>query len=102
MNKPISIGKEHSPPLFPLGKVVATPNALDALDRAAVNAMDLIHRHQHGDWGNVPPSDAEENDRSVEHGFRILSSYPLTEDQNLWIITEADRSVTTLLLPEDY
>ena len=102
MNKPISIGKEHSPPLFPLGKVVATPNALDALDRAAVNSMDLIRRHQHGDWGNVPPSDAEENDRSVTNGWRILSSYALSDDQNLWIITEADRSVTTLLLPEDY
>ena len=102
MNMAIRNNRNNSSPLFPLGKVVATPNALDALDRVAVNAMDLIHRHQHGDWGNVPPSDAEENDRSVEHGFRILSSYPLTEDQNLWIITEADRSATTLLLPEDY
>ncbi|MCP5244804.1 MAG: hypothetical protein H6937_02090 [Burkholderiales bacterium] len=102
MNKAVRTGKGNSPPLFPLGKVVATPNALDALDRAAVNSVDLIRRHQHGDWGNVPPSDAEENDRSVEQGFRILSSYPLSEDQNIWIITEADRSATTLLLPEDY
>ena len=88
--------------LFPLGQIVATPGALEALDRAAINAADLILRHQSGDWGNVPPGDAEENDRSVKNGWRILSSYPLNEEQNIWIITEADRSVTTLLLPEEY
>jgi len=88
--------------LFPLGKIFATPGALEALDRYAINAMDLIRRHQSGDWGNVPPGDAEENLRSVENGWRILSSYPISDDQNLWIITEADRSVTTLLLPEEY
>lgn len=88
--------------LFPLGQIVATPGALEALEHAAINTMDLIQRHQSGDWGNVPPDDAEENLRSVENGWRILSSYPISEDQNLWIITEADRSVTTLLLPEEY
>ena len=62
--------------------------------------MDLIKRHQSGDWGNVPPGDAEENLRSVENGCRVLSSYAISDDQNLWIITEADRSVTMLLLPE--
>lgn len=102
MNNVINPDKAGSAPLFLLGQVVATPGALDALDRAAVNGMDLIRRHQHGDWGNVPPGDAEENDKSVTKGWRILSSYALTEDQNLWIITEADRSATTLLLPEDY
>ena len=88
--------------LFPLGQIVATPGALEILDRTAINAMDLIQRHQSGDWGNVPPSDAEENLRSIENGWRILSSYAISDDQNLWIITEADRSVTTLLLPEEY
>lgn len=88
--------------LFQLGQVVATPGALDALDRAATNAMDLLKRHQSGDWGNVPPGDAEENDRSVANGWRILSSYTLCTDQKLWIITESDRSATTLLLPEEY
>ncbi len=88
--------------LFPLGQIVATPGALEALEHAAINAMDLIQRHQSGDWGNVPLGDAEENMRSVENGWRILSSYPISDDQNLWIITEADRSVTTLLLPEEY
>ena len=88
--------------LFPLGQIVATPGALEALDRFAINAADLIQRHHSGDWGNVPPCDAEENLRSVENGWRVLSSYPISDDQNLWIITEADRSVTTLLLPEEY
>lgn len=101
MNEANNIGKAGSDPLFSLGQVVATPGALDALDRAAVNATDLLRRHQHGDWGNVPPEDAEENVRSVAHGWRILSSYPVGADR-IWIITEADRSSTTLLLPEEY
>ena len=88
--------------LFTLGQVVATPGALEAMDQYAINALDLLRRHLSGDWGNVPPDDAEENMRSVENGWRILSSYALSDDQNLWIITEADRSVTTLLLPEEY
>lgn len=95
-------GSSKSNPLFPLGQVVATPGALDALDRSAVNAADLLQRHQHGDWGNVPPEDAAENERSVLGGWRILSSYQVTEDIRIWIITEADRSVTTLLLPDEY
>jgi len=88
--------------LFPLGQIVATPGALDALDRAAVDGWVLLHRHQNGDWGNVPQEDAEENVRSVINGWRILSSYPLSDEVRIWIITEADRSCTTLLLPEEY
>lgn len=86
---------------FFLGQIVATPSALDLLDRAAVNAAELLQRHQSGDWGNIPSEDAEENDRSVVNGYRILSSYPVG-DERIWIITEADRSSTTLLLPEEY
>ena len=86
---------------FPLGHLVATPGALELLDRMAVNASDLLQRHQRGDWGNVPPEDAEENELSVVNGFRILSSYPVGTDR-IWVITEADRSSTTLLLPEEY
>ncbi len=97
-----STNKIGSVLLFPLGQIVATTGALEVLEYAAINAADLIRRHQSGDWGNVPPSDAEENMRSVENGWRILSSYPMNDDLNLWIITEADRSVTTLLLPEEY
>ena len=88
--------------LFPLGQIVATPGALEALDRAAVDGWALLHRHQSGDWGNVPQEDAEENVRSVTSGWRILSSYPIEQGDRIWIITEADRSSTTLLLPEEY
>jgi len=86
---------------FPLGQIVATPGALDVLDRGAVNAAELLRRHQNGDWGNVPPEDAEENELSIVNGNRILSSYTVGADR-IWIITEADRSSTTLLLPEEY
>lgn len=89
-------------PQFSLGQIVATPGVLEVLDQTAVNAWDLLRRHQGGDWGNVPPEDAEENVRSVANGWRILSSYPVSEDHRIWIITEADRSVTTLLLPDEY
>ena len=88
--------------LFPLGQVLATPGALDLLDRTARNAFEFLERHQCGDWGRVPVEDAQENQRSVEAGYRILSSYFLNETERLWIITEADRSSTTLLLPDDY
>jgi hypothetical protein len=87
--------------IFPLGQIVATPGALDVLDREAINAFELLQRHQHGDWGSVPPEDAEQNDLSVVNGSRILSSYSAGIDR-IWIITEADRSSTTLLLPEEY
>lgn len=87
---------------FPLGQIVATPGALDLLDRTAINAEDLLRRHQSGDWGDVSPDDAEENRRSLENGWRLLSSYALIGSERIWIITEADRSVTTLLLPADY
>ncbi|PSJ16544.1 hypothetical protein [Nitrosomonas supralitoralis] len=102
MCNPRGTNKNKSSRLFPLGQIVATPGALEAMDQYAINAADLIQRHQSGDWGNVPPGDAEENDKSVANGWRILSSYTISDDQNIWIITEADRSVTTLLLPEEY
>ncbi len=62
----------------------------------------LLERHQSGDWGDVPPEDARENDFSVRHGFRIVSSYRVAGEERLWVITEADRSATTLLLPSEY
>jgi hypothetical protein len=88
-------------PLFPLGRVVATPGALNALVIAGQDPGELLERHASGDWGDVPPADAAENRRSVRHGWRILSSYQVGS-QRIWIITEADRSSTCLLLPEDY
>ena len=88
--------------LFQLGEVVATPGALELLDSTEVNAFDLLLRHQFGDWGSVQPEDADANQSAIETGCRVLSSYYLKSDERIWIITEADRSVTTLLLPDEY
>jgi hypothetical protein len=89
--------------LFPLGRVVATPGVLDVLVETGTDARVLLARHQSGDWGEVPPEDARENRISVERGFRVLSSYPIGETgAKVWIITEADRSSTCLLLPSEY
>ncbi len=89
-------------PLFDLGRVVATPGALEALRLAGQSAHEMLHRHVSGDWGDVSTDDARENDLSVRQGFRILSSYRLPAGATIWIITEADRSATTLLLPDEY
>ncbi len=90
-------------PRFPLGRVLATPGALEVLEEAGVDALGLLRRHQTGDWGEVPACDARENERSVKHGWRILSSYLVGGDgAKVWVLTEADRSATTILRPEDY
>ena len=88
--------------LFDLGQVVATPGALRAFEEAKVVPITLLGRHVTGDWGEVPPEDAEENELSVREGYRILSSYTLPTKERIWIITEADRSATTFLLPSEY
>jgi hypothetical protein len=89
-------------PLFPLGRTVATRGAFDALYRAKTVPSDLLSRHESGDWDHVPPGDARENEFSAQHGFRIFSSYTLSTKECIWIITEYDRSLTTLLLPSEY
>ena len=89
-------------PRFPLGKVVATPGALIALEAAAANPADFLERHQHGDWGEVDDFDRRANDRAVHSGGRILSAYHTGRGEKLWVITEADRSSTCLLLPSEY
>lgn len=89
------------PARFSLGQIVATPGALDVLAEAHASVLVLVARHQSGDWGDVPPEDAKENELSVKQGFRILSSYRVG-DERLWVITEADRSVTTVLKPDEY
>lgn len=90
---------------FPLGVCVATSGAIRALsaggDDWRFNAAPLLARHQNGDWGDVPPEDARENELSVREGFRIVSSYEVGGER-VWIITEADRSSTCILLPEEY
>jgi hypothetical protein len=89
--------------LFALGRIVATPGALEVLEETGADASDLLRRHASGDWGEVPPEDARENRFGVEHGFRVLSSYPVGGDGGrLWIITEADRSSTCILRPDEY
>ncbi len=88
--------------LFPLGQIVATTGALAALERAKQPATCFLDRHAIGDWGELEPTDGAENEYSVAHGFRLLSSYKTGAGEKIWIITEADRSATTLLLPEEY
>ena len=88
---------------FPLGRVVATPGALELLASTGTDPLTLLSRHQSGDWGEVPPEDARENELSVREGFRIVSRYCVGEDgSKIWLITEADRSSTCLLLPGEY
>ena len=87
---------------FALGRVVATPGALRALERAGQLSAAFLDRHVNGDWGEVPEEDKQENEFSVQHGFRIVSAYTTSADEKIWIITEADRSYTTILLPSEY
>jgi hypothetical protein len=91
-----------SSPRFPLGQLVATPGALQALAEADQNPTAFITRHVTGDWGELDDHDRRENELSVLQGFRILSAYTLSTGVRIWIITEADRSCTTLLLPSEY
>jgi len=93
--------KTAKPP-FPLGQILFTPGAVDALIRANQDVHNFLNRHMNGDWGDLSDEDRVENEFSLEHGFRILSSYTTAAGEKLWVITEADRSATTLLLPEEY
>ena len=88
--------------MFSLGQLVATPGALDALQRNNQEPSEFLQRHLSHDWGDLDGEDKKENDYSVQHGFRILSAYTLEDQTRIWIITEADRSVTTILLPSEY
>ena len=85
------------PPKFPLGRLLATPGAI----ALGINFSPYINRHVRGDWGDVDCEDWQRNDASVEEGSRIISAYQ-TAAGRIWIITEADRAVTTVLLPSEY
>jgi len=87
---------------FQPGRIVATPGALAALEASGDDPMAYLVRHIAGDWGDVDEDDRRENELSLQHGFRLLSAYTLNSGTKIWIITEADRSVTTVLLPEEY
>jgi hypothetical protein len=90
------------PTRFDLGRFAQTPGAADALERAGQEPSDFLARHAAGDWGEVTPDDWEENEFSVTRELRILSAYRTRKGERIWVITEADRSFTTLLLPEEY
>jgi hypothetical protein len=87
---------------FPLGQVVATPGALAALQESGEEPTPYLERHNRADWGEVDEHDRNENEFSLEHGFRLLSAYTLRSGVKIWIISEADRSSTTILLPCEY
>ena len=89
-------------PLFPPGRVVATPGALDALAVAGVSVWALVSRHIAGDYGDIDDEDRRANQAAVRVGDRIISSYRLPTGEAVWVVTEADRSSTSCLLPSDY
>ena len=89
-------------PLLPLGQVVATPGAIAALDRVAASAHRLLERHQAFDYGDLSDEDRQANDDVVLDDDRVLSSYTLSSGEKIWIVTEADRSSTTILTPDEY
>ena len=91
----------HQVARFSLGRLVATPAAMEALERAGMGALPLLVRHQSGDWGQVDAEDWQINEEAVERGGRLLSAYE-AGDTRVWVITEADRSATTILLPAEY
>ena len=88
--------------LFEMNMVVATPGAMGALERAHQVPWEFLARHVSGDWGEVPQEDRVENEVCVLNGYRILSAYRTKLGERLWILTEADRALTTILLPEEY
>ncbi len=89
-------------PKFSPGQIVATPAALATLEEYNCSPLDLLARHLSGDWGSVPVEDASLNDSALQSGGRLLSNYSIGPDTRIWLITEADRSATILLLPTEY
>lgn len=89
-------------PLFALGQVVATRGAFNTMNELGISANELILRHITGDWGDLCHEDRQQNTVAIESGMRVFSCYLINTEIKIWIITEADRSSTTLLLPEEY
>jgi hypothetical protein len=92
---------------FRLGQIVATPGALDALQRNNVTAFDYLRRHASGDWGVLDQEDKQANEEAIKSGARLMSAYFLPDETKVWVITEAaddagNRMATTLLLPDEY
>jgi hypothetical protein len=87
---------------FAPGKIVATPAALALLLAEGTSPLTVLMRHLTGDWGNLDAEDAAANERALSDGSRLFSSYRLPSGEKVWVITEANRSATTVLMPEDY
>ena len=87
---------------FRLGQMVATPGALAAMERNQTQPLTLLARHQAGEWGDLDSEDVAENEYSLERGLRLPSGYTLLDGTRIWIINEADRSSTCILLPDEY
>lgn len=87
---------------FPLGYVVATPGAMAAIIAAGQSTHDFLRRHVHCDWGDVGEADRRANEEALKTGERLLSVYRTKRGRKVWVITEADRSATTILLPHEY
>lgn len=88
--------------LFQTGQIIATERAGRALVQANVGGLDLVHRHASGDWGDVGPEGREENERGLKDGGDLVSGYTLREGVRVWVLTEASRSKTTIMLPDEY
>lgn len=102
LNLPNDLFCADSPALFPLGQVVATPGALALLEEHQMDGFIILSRHAHGDWGDALPfEDVEANNAALIQGKRLLSAYRLGSEK-LYVISEWDRSVTTLLMPSEY
>ena len=87
---------------FALGQTFITPGAQEALEISGETPIQFLRRHVSADWGEISEDDAQENELSLREGFRLLSAYRTLKGQRIWIITEADRSATTILLPSEY
>lgn len=87
---------------FSCGTVVATPAVLEAFEEAKEDPLPYLHRHLCGDWGDLDEFDKLQNESALDNDYRVLSAYTLQDGTRIWIITEADRSSTCLLLPSDY
>jgi hypothetical protein len=99
MNKP-SARNDEPKAKFPFGQIVSTPNALTQISNDEI--LKALSRHLQGDWGTLDAEDKNANEQALQHGGRLFSAYESARNIKFWIITEADRSVTTILLPEDY
>lgn len=96
------VAPHPKPALFQLGQMVATPGALAALQKTGQLPFEFLERHITGDWGNLVEEDRQENERALKQGSRLFSAYNLSDNTRIWVITEWDRSVTTILLPSEY